>query len=56
MTGIGYARQYVPSYNWLPLTNYFQDELIDRDFNVDMTRMILISQSRHGIGNISKFF
>ncbi len=55
-TAIGYIRQYAPSYNWLPLTNYFKDGLIDRDFNVDMSRMLLISQRRHGIRNISEVF
>ncbi len=53
-TAIGYARQYSPSLPWLlSLANYFKDELIDRDFNVGLSRMKLISQRTHGIENIT---
>ncbi len=55
-TAIAYARRYSPPYSWLPLVNYFKDELIDRDFIVGMSRLTLISQRRHGIWNISNLF
>ncbi len=58
-TAIGYARQHVPSYPWSSLVDYFKDELIDRNFQIDRynrSRMRHISHSRHGIRDISVVF